>query len=172
MIVAMPGFYAVPGFLVVGQVGKEYAIFLVFLSCSTFCWSILIKHTLYQSDICYNTWMLIFDTCLETFNSDVLDRSEEMPVLVDFWADWCAPCLVIAPVLERVLNDLNGAVRLAKLEVDEGENMKLAGHYLVRGFPTVILFQGRQELGRFSGARPAGWVRRFIGEHVDLAVSV
>lgn len=114
---------------------------------------------------------MIFDTCLETFDNDVLVRSVKMPVLVDFWADWCAPCLVIAPVLERVLDDLNGAVRLAKLEVDEGENMKLAGHYRVRGFPTVILFQDGQELGRFSGARPGNWVHRFIGEHIDLADS-
>ncbi len=113
--------------------------------------------------------MPIFNTSLETFENDVLASSEETPVLVDFWADWCSPCLVIAPVLERVLNELNGAVRLAKLEVDEGENMKLAGHYRVRGFPTVILFHNRQELGRFSGARPVGWVHRFISEHVDLA---
>jgi len=113
--------------------------------------------------------MLIFDTSLETFENDVLARSEEIPILVDFWADWCSPCVVIAPVLERVLSELDGAVRLAKLEVDEGKNMKLAGHYRVRGFPTIILFQDRQEQGRFSGARPGGWIRRFIGEHVDLA---
>ncbi|TCK18052.1 putative thioredoxin [Thiogranum longum] len=113
--------------------------------------------------------MIIYDTSLETFDNDVLARSYETPVLVDFWADWCAPCLVIAPVLERLLNDLEGAVRLAKLEVDEGENMKLAGHYRVRGFPTVILFHKGGELGRFSGARPVSWIRHFIDEHVDLA---
>ena len=128
--------------------------------------------TLHQSNICYNTRMLIFNTSLETFDKDVLARSEETPVLVDFWADWCSPCIVIAPVLERVLNERDGAVRLAKLEVDEGKNMKLAGHYRVRGFPTIILFRNREELGRFSGARPAGWIHRFIDEHVDLADSV
>ncbi len=112
--------------------------------------------------------MLIFDTSLETFDNDVLTGSEQTPVLVDFWADWCAPCVVIAPVLERVMNELDGAVRLAKLEVDEGDNMKLAGHYRVRGFPTIILFQDRQERGRFSGARPGGWVHWFIDEHITL----
>lgn len=125
--------------------------------------------TLHQSGICYNARMMIFDTSLNTFDDDVLARSEQTPVLVDFWADWCSPCLVIAPVLERVLNELDGAVRLARLEVDEGENMKLAGHYRVRGFPTVILFHRGQELARFSGARPANWIRRFIDEHLDLA---
>ncbi len=125
--------------------------------------------TLQQSAICYNARMAIYDTSLETFDNDVLARSCEVPVLVDFWADWCAPCLVIAPVLERLLNELGGSVHLAKLEVDEGENMKLAGHYRVRGFPTIILFHKGCELGRFSGARPVSWVRHFIDEHVDLA---
>ncbi len=113
--------------------------------------------------------MTIYETSFETFDNDVLARSYEFPLLVDFWADWCAPCRVIAPVLERLLDELGGSVRLAKLEVDEGENMKLAGHYRVRGFPTIILFHNGCELGRFSGARPVNWIRHFIDEHVDLA---
>ena len=127
------------------------------------------EHTLHQSRICYNARMIIFDTSLETFERDVLERSHQQPVLVDFWADWCSPCLVIAPVLERVLNERNGAILLGRLEVDEGENMKLAGHYRVRGFPTIILFHNGLEAGRFSGARPGQWIHRFIDEHVDLA---
>ncbi|MFQ5644952.1 MAG: thioredoxin family protein [Thiogranum sp.] len=113
--------------------------------------------------------MTIFDTSLETFAQDVLAASEERPVLVDFWAEWCSPCLVIAPVLEHVMQDLGGAVGLAKLEVDHGENMKLAGQYRVRGFPTVILFTGGREAGRFSGARSRTQVRSFIKDHVDIA---
>jgi len=97
--------------------------------------------------------MTIINTSLETFAQDVLAASSERFVLVDFWAEWCAPCLVIAPALEHVMRDLAGALGLAKLEVDEGENMKLAGYYRVRGFPTVILFDGGLEAGRFSGAR-------------------
>ncbi len=112
--------------------------------------------------------MTIFETSLETFDDDVLAASDHTPVLVDFWADWCAPCRVIAPVLERVLAERQGALRLAKLEVDEGENMKLAGHYRVRGFPTLILFHRREELARFSGARPANWIHRFLEEHLEI----
>lgn len=113
--------------------------------------------------------MSSIDTTLESFKQDVLVASAERPMLVDFWADWCSPCLVIAPLLERVLSDLKGAVGLAKLEVDRGENMKLAGHYRVRGFPTVILFEDGQELGRFSGTRSRPQIISFIKDHVDLA---
>ena len=112
--------------------------------------------------------MTIINTSLETFAQDVLAASSERPVLVDFWAEWCAPCLVIAPVLEHVMRDLADALGLAKLEVDEGENMKLAGHYRVRGFPTVILFDGGLEAGRFSGARSRSQILSFIRDHVDI----
>jgi thioredoxin 1 len=106
---------------------------------------------------------------LHEFDSAVLAASHEYPVLVDFWADWCSPCLVIAPVLERVIAEFDGAVRLAKLEVDEGENMKLAGRFRVRGFPTIILFSKGEEQGRFSGAHPAPYIRAFIQQHVPAA---
>ncbi len=110
---------------------------------------------------------LVFDTSLETFDTDVLQASTDTPVLVDFWADWCPPCVVIAPLLEQVVNEHDGEVRLAKLEVDEGENMKLAGRYQVRGFPTIILFRDGEELGRFSGAKPASFIETFIGEQLQ-----
>ena len=110
----------------------------------------------------------IYTADLENFDRLVIKASFEKPVLVDLWADWCSPCLVIAPLLEQVLSDLKGAVGLAKLEVDQGENMKLAGHYRVRGFPTVILFNDGQELGRFSGARSRPQIISFIKDHVDL----
>ena len=58
------------------------------------------------------------------------------------------------------------AVRLAKVEVDEGENMKLAGHYMVRGFPTVIIFVDGEEVARFSSAKPTHWIEEWIQEHV------
>jgi len=110
----------------------------------------------------------IFDTSLGEFENDVIQASHLYPVLVDFWADWCSPCIVIAPVLKKVIPEYQGKIRLAKLEVDEGENMKLAGHHKVRGFPTIMLFQDGKETARFSGARPAPAIRHFIEQHTQL----
>jgi putative thioredoxin len=103
---------------------------------------------------------------LNRFQEDVIGASWGRPILADFWAEWCAPCHALSPHLERVIAELAGAVRLAKIEVDEGENMKLAGHYRLRGFPTVILFQDGQERGRFSGARSTHQVRDWLAEHL------
>ena len=70
---------------------------------------------------------LIFDVNEADFQAQVLEASKANPILVDFWADWCPPCIVLSPVLERVVNGYGGKIRLAKVEVDEGENMRLAG---------------------------------------------
>jgi putative thioredoxin len=108
----------------------------------------------------------VFTVHLDRFQEDVLAASRLRPILVDFWADWCSPCHALAPHLERVVGELDGAVGLAKIEVDEGENMKLAGHYRLRGFPTVILFQDGQERGRFSGARSSHQLRDWLAQHL------
>ena len=109
---------------------------------------------------------LIFDVHLEDFESQVIEASHTTPVLVDFWAEWCAPCHALAPHITKVVNDLEGKVRLAKLEVDEGENMKLAGKYRVRGFPTVMLFHGGKEVAHFASARPTHWIEQWLDEHL------
>jgi putative thioredoxin len=101
------------------------------------------------------------------FAAQVIEASHLQPILVDFWADWCAPCHALAPHLERVINEYQGAIRLAKVEVDEGDNMKLAGHYRLRGFPTVILFQRGEERGRFSGSRSSHQIRDWLHEHLE-----
>ena len=111
---------------------------------------------------------VIFDTSLATFERDVIEASHEIPLLVDFWADWCAPCIAIAPVLERVIPRYGGELMLARVEVDADDNMKLAGQYQLRGFPTIILFQNGTETARFSGMRSAADLQDFITEHTAL----
>lgn len=106
----------------------------------------------------------VFDVDVEGFDQQVLEASEKQPILVDFWAEWCSPCLALAPALERAIDERAGEVLLAKVEVDD--NMKLAGHFRLRGFPTVILFHRKQELGRFSGARAVHWIDEWIDQHL------
>lgn len=101
----------------------------------------------------------------EHFEQKVIAASHERTMLVDLWAEWCSPCVVIAPVLERVIAGYGGRVHLAKVEVDAGHNMKLAGHYRVRGFPTILLFEDGEELGRFHGAHPMSFVRSFLSKY-------
>jgi putative thioredoxin len=110
----------------------------------------------------------LFDVDLAGFEAQVIEASNTVPVIVDFWADWCPPCRALTPVLDRVTTALGGKVRLAKVEVDEGANMKLAGRYGLKGFPTVLLFVGGEIRGRFSGARAEHWVKDFLAEHGAL----
>ncbi|MGV6808823.1 MAG: thioredoxin family protein [bacterium] len=113
---------------------------------------------------------LIRNINLDDFTEAVLKPSHEKPVLLDFWADWCSPCRFIAPVLTQIVEHYNGRVLLTKLEADEGENMKLAGQYQVRGFPTIILFENAQEVARFSSARSFNFVEEFIEQNSRLLV--
>lgn len=106
----------------------------------------------------------IFNVDVDGFEERVLEASTRQPILVDFWAEWCSPCLALAPALERVVGERAGEVLLAKVEVDD--NMKLAGHYRLRGFPTVILFHGKEERGRFHGARAVHWIDDWIDQHL------
>jgi len=101
------------------------------------------------------------------FEKLVLEESHRRPVLVDFWADWCSPCLIIAPLLDRVIQEFNGGILLAKVDADE--NMRVAGHNRVRGFPTCVLFRDGAEVVRFSGAKPVHVIREFIEEHTGLS---
>ncbi|HHH13497.1 MAG TPA: redoxin domain-containing protein [Thiolapillus brandeum] len=103
---------------------------------------------------------------LHDFPQKVLEASARKPVLVDFWADWCAPCHAIAPHLERVMEEMAHRVALVKVEVDEGENMKLAGRYKLRGFPTLMLFVEGEEVARFAGNRASHWIRDWLNEHL------
>jgi putative thioredoxin len=113
------------------------------------------------------TTPIIFDVTEQDFEQRVIQASAAAPVLVDFWAEWCPPCRALTPVLEKVARLQGGAVRLAKVDADE--NMKLAGRYKLRGFPTVLLFVNGEEVGRFSSFRPEALVREFLDDHLGNA---
>ena len=108
----------------------------------------------------------LLETADNDFEEQVIQRSHQQLVLLDIWADWCPPCLVIAPVLAQLVEENEGAVALAKIEADEGHNMKIAGRYHVRGFPTIILFSKGEEQERFSGAKSLTYVRDLINRHL------
>ena len=110
----------------------------------------------------------IFVVNLDDFEEKVIQASQHKPILVDLWAEWCSPCRVIAPILEQLADEMEDEIGIAKIEVDEEDNMKIAGRYQVKGFPTLILFQHGEEQGRFSGAKPLSFIRDFVDQHTEL----
>lgn len=106
----------------------------------------------------------IFDATEENFETTVIAASNQTPIVVDFWADWCPPCRVITPILEKLVEEYQGRFLLAKVEADE--NMRLAGRYQLRGFPTVLLIQHGAVVEQFSGAKPASFIRQFLDPHL------
>jgi putative thioredoxin len=107
----------------------------------------------------------IFDVDQENFEADVLQASLKAPVLVDFWATWCAPCKTLGPMLEKLANEFNGAFRLGKVDVDK--NQELAGMFGIRSIPTVMLVKDGQIVDGFAGALPEGQLREFLSRHVQ-----
>lgn len=97
-----------------------------------------------------------------SFDSDVL--KSEQPVLVDYWAEWCGPCKMIAPILDEVSRDYGGRLKVAKMNVDE--NQAVPAKFGIRGIPTLMLFKGGELVATKVGALPKAQLTAFIDGHL------
>ena len=104
----------------------------------------------------------------DTFEQAVLQRSHDVPVLVDFWADWCNPCRILMPLLAKLADDYKGAFHLAK--VDTEDQRELAAAMGIRSLPTVRLFINGQVIDEFAGALPENEIRSFIDKYLPQQV--
>ena len=103
---------------------------------------------------------LIKDATDASFVVDVMEASKQQPVLVDFWAPWCGPCKQMTPIIEKVVNDNNGKVKLVKVNIDE--NPQYAGQLRVQSIPAVFAFVDGRPVDGFMGALPESQIRQFI----------
>ena len=114
------------------------------------------------------------DVTDESFERDVLDRSVEVPVVVDLWAEWCGPCKTLGPILEKVIAETDGRVELVKVDVDA--NPRVSATFKVQSIPAVFALRDRRVVDSFVGAVPEATVRAFVDRiappptEVDLLV--
>lgn len=112
----------------------------------------------------------IFDATIENFQEKVMEASQTTPVLVDVWAEWCAPCKQLLPILEKLADEYKGAFLLAKVNADEQQ--QLTGSLGVRSLPTVLLVKNGQAVDGFNGALPESEVRKVLDKHVEIPEGV
>lgn len=107
---------------------------------------------------------VVMDVDESNFDERVLTQSHQVPVLLDIGAEWCSPCRVLTPVLERLAQDYAGKFVLAKVDADE--NMRIAGRLQAKGFPTVVAYSHGQVTDRFHSMQTEGFLRRFLDKLV------
>jgi putative thioredoxin len=100
------------------------------------------------------------DVSTKTFEKEVLDASKTVPVVVDFWAPWCGPCRSLTPIIEKVVGEFKGRVKLVKVNSDD--NPELSQAFRVQSIPNVIAFKDGRAVSQFVGAQPESQVRTFI----------
>lgn len=105
----------------------------------------------------------VFDATADRFQEEVLQKSLQVPVLIDFWAEWCQPCKTLGPILEKLAADYNGAFELAKVDVEAEQQLGAA--FQIRSIPTVFLVKGGQLVDGFAEALPESAVREFLKHH-------
>ena len=110
---------------------------------------------------------LIKDTSEATFMQDVIDASQEVPVIVDFWAPWCGPCKTLGPALEAAVIAAKGRVKMVKVDVDQ--NQVIAGQLRIQSIPTVYAFFKGQPVDGFQGALPGSEITKFVDKIAALA---
>ena len=108
----------------------------------------------------HDTHPFSYDVEEASFDQRVVARSQDVPILLDIGAEWCAPCNVLGPHLEKLAKEYSGKFMLARVDADE--NMRIAGKHKVRGFPTVIAYSRGQELDRFHSVQSDHFLRQFI----------
>jgi len=104
---------------------------------------------------------VIKDGSDQSFMADVIEASQDTPVVVDFWAPWCGPCKQLMPVLERVVKDAKGGVKMVKINIDD--NPAVAGQLGVRSIPAVYAFKNGKPIDGFQGGQPESELKKFVG---------